>query len=181
MVNVSIPPEETGPLSYLIGYVVRSLYRKSKNCPQWHSQRNKEIQALMMSTKTEIAEYIDSISRGGLWTPHPWVVSIAEVCELTFRNNTNADRISHLPAETMMNEVLSSALVKSLWDNIVQNCDTEISKECQSLCLENIIKLYIQVRCFSYAKDIINKYKISEKLSRKKALRKELKKSEEEK
>ena len=80
-----------------------------------------------------------------------------------------------------MNEVLSSALVKSLWNNILENCDTEISKECQSLCLENIIKLYIQVRCFSYAKDIVNKYKISEKLSRKKALRKELKKSEEQK
>ena len=108
-------------------------------------------------------------------------MSIAKVCELTFRNNTNADRISHLPAETMVNEVLSSALVKTLWDNIVENCDTEISKECQSLCLENIIKLYNQVRCFSYAKDIINKYKISEKLSRKKALRKELKKSDEEK
>ena len=91
-----------------------------------------------------------------------------------------ADKISHLPAETMVNEVLSSALVKSLWDNIVENCDTEISKECQSLCLENIIKLYIQVRCFSYTKDI-NKYKISEKLSRKKALQKELKKNEEEK
>ena len=80
-----------------------------------------------------------------------------------------------------MNEVLSSALVKSLWNNILENCDTEISKECQSLRLENIIKLYIQVRCFSYAKDIVNKYKISEKLSRKKALRKELKKSEEQK
>ena len=121
MVHVSILPEETGPLSYLIGYVVRSLCRKSKNCPQWNSHRNKEIQALMLSTKTEIANvYIDSISRGGLWTPHPWVVNIAEVCELTFRNNTHADRINHLPAETMVNEVLFPPLVKSLWDNMVE-------------------------------------------------------------
>ena len=81
----------------------------------------------------------------------------------------------------MVNEVLSSALVQSLWGNIVGNCDTELSKKCQSLCLENIIKLYIQVRCFSYAKDIVNTYKISENLSREKALQKELKKSNEEK
>ena len=33
---------------------------------------------------------------------------------------------------------------------------------------------------FSYAKDMVNEYKICKKLSRKKALRKELKKSEEE-
>ena len=94
--------------------------KESKNCPQWNSQRNKEIQALMISMKIEKAnEYIESISRGGLWTPHPWVVSIAEVCELTFRNNTNADSLSILPAETMVNNVLSSALLKSLWGNIV--------------------------------------------------------------
>ena len=173
------PYPQAVPISYLMGYVVRSLCGKSKNCPQWNSQRNKEIQALMISMKIEKAnEYIQSISRGGFWTPHPWVVSIAEVCELTFRNNTNADRLSILPAETMVNKVLSSALVKSLCGNIVENCDTEISKECQSLCLENIIKLYIQVRCFAYAKDMVNKYKISEKLSCKKALRKELKQSE---
>ena len=67
------------------------------------------------------------------------------MCELTFSNNTNADRLSILPAETMVNNVLSSALVKSLWGNIVENWDTEISKEHQSLCLENIIKLYIHV------------------------------------
>jgi hypothetical protein len=55
-----------------------------------------------------------------------------------------------------------SSLVKSLWCNIIANCDVEITKECQSLCLENIVKLYVAVRCFSFAKDIVNKYKLSE-------------------
>ena len=53
----------------------------------------------------------------------------------------------------------------------------EISKECQSLCLENIVKLYITVTCFSFAKDIVNKYKLVGGVQKKKALRKDLKES----
>ena len=179
--HVSLSAEELGPLSYLSGYIVRSLYQKSKNCQRCDSARNKEIQALMLSMRvdTELNPYIASISRGGLWSPHPWIVSIAEACELTFINNTDKEMMTHLPVETMVNEVLSLASVNGLWDNIVNNCDNEISKECKSLCLENFIKLYIKVRCFSFAKDIVNKYKLSLNASQKKALRKELKKNNE--
>ncbi len=93
---------------------------------------------MSMRVETEGNEYMEPISRGGLWTPHPWIVSIAEVCELTFRNNTSANKITHLPAETMVNEVLSSALVKSLWGNIVKHCEIEISNKCLLLCLKHL-------------------------------------------
>jgi hypothetical protein len=45
------------------------------------------------------------------------------------------------------------------------------------LCLENILKLYLRVRSFSYAKDYISKYKIKEKQTKSKSLRKNLKRS----
>ena len=178
---MSLSPEEQGPLTYLAGYVIRSLYQKSKNCSRWNSQRNKEIQSLMssMRTATEDNEYISSLSRGGLWSPHSWLVSVIEVSELVFRKHTNKDKVTRLPVDKIVIEVLSSSLVKSLWCNIVANCDVEISKECQSLCLENIVKLYVTVRCFSFAKDIVNKYKLIEGVQRKKALRKNLKKASE--
>ena len=79
----------------------------------------------------------------------------------------------------MVNEVLASSHVKSLGCNIVANCDIEISQECQSLCLENIVKLYLTVGSFSFAKDIINRYKLNEGAQQKTALRKELKKARE--
>ena len=88
--------------------------------------------------------------------------------------------ITHLPVETMVNEVLPLASVNGLWDNIIYNCDNEISKECKLFYLENFIKLYIKVRCFSFAKDIVNKYKLNTNAPKKKALRKELKKNSEE-
>ena len=42
----------------------------------------------------------------------------------------------------------------------------------QKLCLENIVKLYVRVRSFSYARHYITKYKIKEKKTKSKALRK---------
>ena len=56
---------------------------------------------------------------------------------------------------------------------MIQNCDVETSKECQSLCLENVVKVYVTVRCFSFAIDIVNKYKLSQGVQKK--LRKDLK------
>ena len=132
-----------------------------------------------MRQETEENEYISSLSRGGLWTPHEWIVRIAEVSELTFRKNTNKDNVTCLPVDTIGNEVLASPLVQSLWRYIIQNCDGQISKECQSLCLENVVKLYVTVRSFSFAKDIVNKYKLGQRTQKTKALRKELKKASE--
>ena len=167
-------------MAYSLGYIVHSLYQKSKNCRQCDSARNKEIQALMLSMRVDddLNPYIASLSRGGLWSsPHPWIVSIAEACELIFKNSTDKGMITHLPVETMVNEDLSLASVNGLWDNIIDNCDNEISKECKLLYLENFIKFYIKVRCFSFAKDIVNEYKLSTNAPKKKALRKELKKT----
>ena len=77
--------------------------------------------------------------------------------------------------DTIVNELISSSLVKNLWCNIIQNCDVETSKECQCLCLENVVKLCFTVRCFSVAKDIVNKYKLSQGVHKKKAFQKDLK------
>ena len=56
----------------------------------------------------------------------------------------------------------NSPRAKSFWNNIVEQCDVQVTKECQSLCFENI-KLYGTVRGFSFAREIVNKYKLSEK------------------
>ena len=161
--------------------MIRSLYQKSKNCSRWNSERNKEIQALMylMRTATEDNDYISSLSRGGLWSPYSLLVSVIEASEIVFMKYTSKDRTIRLPVNIMVDEVLTSSHVKSLWYNIVENCDIKISKECQSLCLENIVKLYLTVRSLLFAKDFVNKYKLIEGAQRKKALRKELKKADE--
>lgn len=120
--------------------------------------------------ETEENEHTSSLSRGGRWAPHEWIVRIAEVSELVFRKNTNKDHVSCFSVNTIVNEVFTTPLVQSLWSNIIQNCDVQISKECQSLCLKNIVKLYVTVRSFSFAKDIVIKYKLGQRTQKAKAL-----------
>ena len=64
---------------------------------------------------------------------------------------------------------------KNLWENIILNVDSHLTNECSKLTLENFVKLYVRIRGFSYAKVIVNKYKLKEKASKTKALRNELK------
>ena len=71
--------------------------------------------------------------------------------------------------------MLESPVVKSLWDNIVLSSGVESSSATPKLCLENVVKLYLKVRSFSYAKDYITKNKNKEKQTRIKELRKDLK------
>ena len=153
------------------------MYQKSKKSKDADSPRNHEIQVLLLSIKvpTEENQYISSLSRGGLWAPNSWLVQIAEITELCFRRQTKLSKPTSLPVDKVVEDVLTSPLAKSLWSNIVYQCDVKVSKECQSLCFENIVKLYATVRAFSFARDIVNKYKLLEKAHKRKALRTQLK------
>ncbi len=171
-------PEEIGPLSYVTGYVLQSLYRKSKNSKHWNSPRSQELQSLLRSLKLEELkedQYIQSLSRGGLWAPNETIKNIAKRTEIIFRQHLKSNKSASVPTDKVTDQVLTTPEVKSLWENIIADLDSQISSECNKLALENFIKLYIQVRSFSYARDIVSKYKLKEKALRSKALRKELK------
>ena len=161
---------ERGPLSYIAGYVLSQLRKKSSN---------DELLLLLQSMMCPSSEnaYIDARSRGGLVTPCNDLVQLLEVAEIVFRQFTakQSSVVKSIPCEKLCNDALDSPMVKSLWDNILQGCGQELSKQTHKLCLENIIMLYLKVRSFSYAKDYINKFKIQQKTGKSKALRKELK------
>lgn len=164
----------------MTGYVLQSLYRKSKNSPHWNSTRGQELQCLLQSMKladSKDDEYIHSLSRGGLWAPNEPIKHIAKATEISFRRHLNGkkDVCALIPTDKVVDDVLAMPVVKSLWESIITDLDSTVSNECSKLALENFVKLYVQVRSFSYARDIINKYKLKEKASRKKALRTELK------
>lgn len=67
-----------------------------------------------------------------------------------------------VPTDKILDQVLTTPDVKSLWKSIIADLDSQVSNECSKLALENFIKLYVQVRSFSHARDIVNKYKLKE-------------------
>jgi hypothetical protein len=71
--------------------------------------------------------------------------------------------VKSIPCENLCNDALDLPLLKSLWENIMQDCCQETSKQTKKLCLENIVKLYLRIRSFSYAKDYISNFKMQQK------------------
>ena len=173
----SLDKAECGPLSYVAGYVVSKLFQTSK---RKNGEHKEELNSLLQSMKSSgTSSFITSRTRGGLVNPSENLVGILEESEKTFRQQVCESKLTlrNIPVETICNLTLKSPKVKSLWENIVLTAGVNTTGQTQKLCLENLIKLYLKVRSFSYARDYLNKHKIKEKKTRQKALRKDLKRS----
>lgn len=177
--DVKIDPLERGPLSYVAGYIVSKLHQKARNTK---NKRDEGLQELLQCLKSPGKDnsFIQARSRGGLVTPSDHLMGIVEEAEICFRKTVSEGELvlRNIPTEMICESTLNSPVVKSLWENIVLESGTDETNPTQKLCLENIIKLYLRVRSFSYARDYISKYKIKEKQTKSKSLRKDLKLSE---
>ena len=63
------------------------------------------------------------------------------------------------------------------FNNLVYNSELIVESSLGKDVLDSILNLYIKVRSFSFAKDIVEKQKISSKRTKAKALRKEVSRS----
>lgn len=97
-------------------------------------------------------------------------MSFVDMCHI---GSSQSQQLFH---QKIVDEILALPAVISIWENITTDLGYDISKECKKLASENFVKLFVKVRSFSYAKDIINRHKLKGKASKKKALRTDLKK-----
>ena len=80
---------EFGPLSYVAGYVISKMYRKSNVSAKKDTPEQQELQSLLLSMKSlQDNEYIDSLSQGKLWNPCENLLAITAECEKVFRQHT---------------------------------------------------------------------------------------------
>ena len=179
---IELDPAERGPLSYVAGYVVSKLFQTSRRKTD---KRNQELEALLQNMKSSgpSSSFISARTRGGLVDPCDDLVRIVEEAEICFRKEVSHSKLSlrNIPTENICQTTLKLPIVKSLWGNIMLSSGVDQSSSTQKLCLENVIKLYLKVRSFSYARDYVTKYKIKEKKLKKMALRKDMKQSSTEK
>jgi hypothetical protein len=171
--ELKLNPSEHGPLSYIAGYIISKLYKESRN----RKNECEEFLALLQALKATESDnnYILARCRG-LVTPSHHLIGIVEEAEICFRKNIGEGNVLRaIPIETIHESTLRSPVVRSLWDNIVLESGLAKSSSTTKLCLENIVKLYVRVRSFSYARDYITKYKIRERQTKSKSLRKDLK------
>ena len=172
--------KETAGLQYLGGYVLHNLHKK---CAKMSSSESQQAMAILKAGKLEEGcdsqKLVSTLSRDGLW-------SITEPAQKIFTRSEHYFRQSTLKSASSMQIVdITGIAQKSLTDNdVVANYQTMVSnaelvptKNVSKDVLYSIVNLYIRVRSFSLAKDIIQDFKIKAKQAKSKALRKEIQRS----
>ena len=99
--------------------------------------------------------FIKSINRGGLTAVKRELVNVFIIAEKTFREET----LTHnrkINSEKIVNDVISNPKALSFFNCLFTEL---IDDEEKNKLLKRMVKLFIKVRSFSLAKDIVTKFK----------------------
>ena len=173
----SITDKELKCLQYVAGFVLHKLHSKFKFAKKWSSSFNRPCIAILQACKTDFdasQTLVNVRDRGGLWRVSEKMQEVFIQCEKIFRSKT-ADHLSSFSCEKMVFEMLKDCTVMSKYHSICYGIDPKVNKEISMNLLEHILSLFVKVRVFSYAKDIREKHKVTNKKSKKRSLRTEIK------
>lgn len=110
---------------------------------------------------------------GGLWNPKEYLTDILVAAELQFCVQTGKE-VSHKICVKIVDNLLQQSVVRSKWNMLVEECGCNISKGRSNIFLDQMLSLFIKIRSFSYAKDIVQKYNVQQKAAQKKGLSKDI-------
>ena len=108
---------------------------------------------------------INCLNRGELWSPTAQAQAIFKKTELHFRQNTREAR-QLIDLEHVVMISVKDPQVTASYNVILSHAELEICNSVSKDILHNIISLYIKVRSFSFAKDIVQKHKSSKSIVR---------------
>ena len=167
MVNSEIKPKpinqrELDGLQYLSGYIIRTLLKRSKNS-KTHLLRENQIISCVLSNailpdfaEKQNQKLVDIQTRGGLTKVVDEAQEMFILAEQLFRKTTETEKhLKKIDINAMTEELLQDTKIISLYKAIIGTSDTnDRDNEVKVNLLENILKLYLRVRSFSFAKDI---------------------------
>lgn len=97
--------------------------------------------------------------------------------EQYFRRFTSTPGLTRVDITGIAQEATTDCDVLSNYNLFFAEAELEPDKHVEKDVLHNIVSLYVRVRAFSFAKDIIQQYKIKSKQTKAKSLRKEISQS----
>ena len=182
--NISL--KELASLQYLGGYVLRNLFKKYRNSRNFKKEEYQQAMALLKAGKTEKtntnAELVNALSRGGLWQVTNPIENILIIVEKRFCIETSKQNLQKIQVDSLVQKLMEFSYVQDYFKLVMEAAEIDISKEVAKNVLFGILILYVRIRVFSYAKDVVQKHKIKMKNKGKQAaLRKNLKRMDREK
>ena len=175
----SLSDQEKASMQYLGGYVFYNLNRKIFNSKHHKSEIGQQHLSILQAGRASDnsgcpQKLVDSLNRGGLWKINETCQKILTIAELTFLAYTNAGVTKNIDSKKLVSELCVDQDILALYQTLLSSAALQVDKDIAKDVLEKILMLFIKVRSFSYAKDIVNKFKISQRKAKSKALRKEI-------
>ena len=118
------------------------------------------------------------MNRGGLWSVTGPAQKIFLKTEGWLRQLTPNVDLQGLDLAGITHKAISDSDIQANFNLMVTDADIKPDSHVSKEVLYGIVKLYVQVRAFSVAKDVIHKYKIQTKQAKAKSLRKEIVRSQ---
>ena len=113
---------------------------------------------------------IRSVTRSGLSTVNNQCINIFFNCGGTFQKCMKKINLRKIPTDEIINYLLKNPDVISNYNSFSTQAQGTISKEISKNVLEKMLRLYIRVRSFSYAKDVNFKKILQSRTTDKKSL-----------
>lgn len=180
--NETLPPltdKQKAGLQYVAGYVLQNLYKKYYAV---NSDESQQAMAILKAGKLEISDshtqkLVSSLNRGGLWSVTLPAQKIFLKTEHYFRQSTLKTGLQKIDFVGITHKSTSDGDILANYYLIVADAGCKPDSDVKKGILHDIVSLYVRVHSFSYAKDIVQWYKIKAKQIKGKSLRKEISRS----
>lgn len=180
--NVPLLEQEMAGLQYLGGYVLHKLHNKHVNSKISKSAESEQAISLLKAGKCkdeaenvkDTQKLINCLNRGGLWSITKSAQTIFLRTENYFRAATAKSGLQSIDINSIIMKSINDVATVSAYNTLVSDSELVICKNVGKDVLQNIVSLFVRVRSFSFAKDVIQKHKMKAKQVKAKALRKEI-------
>ena len=179
-VSSALSEKEKAGLQYLGGYVIHNLHKKFSRTDTLESQHAMAIlKAGKQESNPDSQKLVSSLNRGGLWSITKPVENIFSRTEHFFQISTSMGS-TKIDIAGIAHKASSDSQVISNYQSMVSSAHLVPASHTSKNVLDCMVNMFVRVRSFSHAKDLVNAYKMKEKKSKCKALRKEIKRTCEE-
>ena len=178
-IKTVLSEKEKAGLQNLGGYVLHNLHKKHARSNSVESQQAMAIlKAGKLETMTDSEQkLVSALTRGGLWSITEPVQQIFLKAECHFREFASQTDLQRLDIAAITCKAISDSDILGNYKLMISDAELEPDSHVGKDVLHTIVRLYVTVRSFSFAKDIIQRYKIKAKQTKTKSLRKEISRS----
>ena len=168
-------------LQYIAGYVLQKLNQKNRNLKNYDSSESQQALSILKATKSSNnpnAKLVNALNRGGLWVISNGAVKLFTLFEKYFCVQSAGKDLHKIDINMIIKSLLSYCCVQEFYHNILSSVQLKVNETIADDMFYSIVKTYIQVRAFSFTRDIVHKDRIkNRKIKATKSLRNEIKKS----